>query len=125
MIQLQYRGGALGGLECNAEAGYGYEITVSVTGETGMVQTSPLPSPVVRRSNASSQWVEEDWLQRFRVAYINEAQAWVRSIIDGAAVGPSAWDGYVSILVADASIESGKSGLPVAVDVPDRPAIYA
>jgi myo-inositol 2-dehydrogenase/D-chiro-inositol 1-dehydrogenase len=124
MIQLQYRNGALGGLECNSEAGYGYEIMVSITGETGMVQTSPLPSPVVRHSNASSQWVEEDWLQRFRVAYIDEAQAWVQSIIDGEATGPSAWDGYVSILVADASIESGKSGLPVDVDVPQKPAIY-
>ena len=124
MIQLQYRSGALGGLECNSEAGYGYEITASITGETGMVETSPLSSPIVRHSNASSQWVEEDWLQRFRVAYINEAQAWVQSIIDGEATGPSAWDGYASILVADASIESGKSGLPVAVDIPERPAIY-
>ncbi len=124
MIQLHYRNGALGGIECNSEAGYGYEIMVSITGETGMVQTSPLPSPVVRHSNASSQWVEEDWLQRFRVAYIDEAQAWVQSIIDGEATGPSAWDGYVSILVADASIESGKSGLPVDVDVPQKPAIY-
>jgi myo-inositol 2-dehydrogenase/D-chiro-inositol 1-dehydrogenase len=124
MIQLHYRNGALGGIECNSEAGYGYEIMVSITGETGMVQTSPLPSPVVRHSNASSQWVEEDWLQRFRVAYIDEAQAWVQSIIDGEATGPSAWDGYASILVADASIESGKSGLPVAVDIPERPAIY-
>jgi myo-inositol 2-dehydrogenase/D-chiro-inositol 1-dehydrogenase len=124
MIQLHYRNGALGGIECNSEAGYGYEIMVSITGETGMVQTSPLPSPVVRHSNASSQWVEEDWLQRFRVAYIDEAQAWVQSIIEGEATGPSAWDGYVSILVADASIESGKSGLPVDVDVPLKPAIY-
>ena len=124
MIQLHYRNGALGGIECNSEAGYGYEIMVSITGDTGMVQTSPLPSPVVRHSNASSQWVEEDWLQRFRVAYIDEAQAWVQSIIDGEATGPSAWDGYVSILVADASIESGKSGLPVDVDVPQKPAIY-
>jgi myo-inositol 2-dehydrogenase/D-chiro-inositol 1-dehydrogenase len=124
MIQLHYRNGALGGIECNSEAGYGYEIMVSITGETGMVQTSPLPSPVVRHSNASSQWVEEDWLQRFRVAYIDEAQAWVQSIIEGEATGPSAWDGYVSILVADASIESGKSGLPVDVDVPQKPAIY-
>jgi myo-inositol 2-dehydrogenase/D-chiro-inositol 1-dehydrogenase len=124
MIQLHYRNGALGGIECNSEAGYGYEIMVSITGETGMVQTSPLSSPVVRHSYASSQRVEEDWLQRFRVAYIDEAQAWVQSVIDGKATGPSAWDGYASILVADASIESGKSGLPVDVDVPQKPAIY-
>ena len=124
MVQLQYRSGALGALECNSEAGYGYEVMVSITGETGVVQTSPLQSPVVRHRNARRQWVEEDWLQRFQTAYLNEAQAWVQSIVDGQATGPSGWDGYVSILVADASIESGLKGLPVDVEVPERPAIY-
>ena len=124
MIQLEFASGALGGLECNADAGYGYEIQVSITGETGVVHSSPLQSPVVRHSNASGQWVEEDWLQRFREAYIIEGQAWVQSILDGEATGPSAWDGYVSILVADACIESGIKGEPVAVRLPESPAIY-
>ena len=124
MVQLQFASGALGGLECNADAGYGYEIEVSITGETGVVHTSPLQSPVVRHSNASGQWVEEDWLQRFNTAYINEVQAWVQSIQDGEATGPSAWDGYVSIVVADACIESGLKGEPAVVRLPERPAIY-
>ena len=124
MVQLQFASGALGGLECNADAGYGYEIEVSITGETGVVHTSPLQSPVVRHSNASGQWVEEDWLQRFNTAYVNEVQAWVQSILDGEATGPSAWDGYVSIVVADACIESGMNGEPVVVSLPERPAIY-
>jgi len=124
MVQLQFASGALGGLECNADAGYGYEIEVSITGETGVVHSSPLQSPVVRHSNASGQWVEEDWLQRFSTAYINEAQAWVQSVLDGEAAGPSAWDGYVSILVADACIASGRASRPVAVSLPEKPAIY-
>ena len=124
MIQLEFASGALGGLECNADAGYGYEIQVSITGETGVVHSSPLQSPIVRHSNASGQWVEEDWLQRFREAYIIEGQAWVQSILDGEAEGPSAWDGYVSILVADACIWSGEQGQPVSVDLPERPELY-
>ncbi len=124
MIQLQFRNGALGGLECNAEAGYGYEVDVRITGETGVVQTNSLQSPIVRHNNVRSQWIEEDWLQRFEVAYINEAQAWVQSIIDGEATGPSAWDGYMSILVADACIRSAKRGQPVHVHAPEKPALY-
>ncbi len=124
MVQLEFAGGALGGLECNADSGYGYEIEVSITGETGVVHSSPLQSPVVRHSNASGQWVEEDWLQRFNEAYVLEAQAWVQSVLDGEATGPSAWDGYVSILVADACIESGLQNRPKAVKLPERPAIY-
>ncbi len=124
MVQLEFAGGALGGLECNAAAGYGYEIEVSITGETGVVQSSPLQSPVVRHSNASGQWVEEDWLQRFSEAYIIEVQAWVQSVLDGDATGPSAWDGYVSILTADACIESGERGQPVSLDLPMKPELY-
>ena len=124
MIQLLFASGALGGLECNADAGYGYEIEVSITGESGVVHTSPLQSPVVRHSNASGQWVEEDWLQRFSTAYINEVQAWVQSVSDGEATGPSAWDGYVSILVADACIESGLESRRVDVNLPEKPPIY-
>lgn len=124
IIQLQFESGALGCLECNADSGYGYEISVSITGESGVVQSSPLPSPVVRRSNAIRQWVEEDWLQRFRVAYIDEVRAWAESVRGGKAVGPSAWDGYAAMLVADASIESGKRSKPVDVDLPQKPSIY-
>ena len=124
MVQLEFASGALGGLEYNADAGYGYEIEVSITGETGVVRSSPLQSPVVRHSNASGQWVEEDWLQRFSEAYIIEVQAWVQSILDGEATGPSAWDGYVSILAADACIESGERGHPVSLDLPGKPELY-
>ena len=124
MVQLQFDNGALGGLECNSESGYGYEVTVRITGETGVVDTNPLPSPVVRHSNARSQWIEEDWLQRFETAYMKEAQAWVQSIIDGKATGPSAWDGYMSMQVADACIRSARSGQPAEVDLPEKPAIY-
>ena len=124
MTQLQFRNGAIGGLECNAEAGYGYEVNVRITGETGVVQTNSLQSPIVRYNNVLGQRIENDWLQRFEVAYINEAQAWVQSIIDGEATGPSAWDGYVSILVADACIRSAKRGQPVWVHVPEKPDLY-
>lgn len=123
-IQLQYRNGALGSLECNAEAGYGYEITASVTGETGVVRTSPLSSPVVRHNQQSSQWVEQDWLQRFDDAYLIEEQAWVQSVLDGKATGPGAWDGYVATVVADACIESGLTGQPVDVKLAEKPAFY-
>ena len=53
--------------------------------------------------------------------YINEVQAWVQSVLDGEATGPSAWDGYVSILVADACIGSGRESRPVKVNLPERP----
>lgn len=124
LVQLHYRNGAIGQIECNAEAGYGYEVDVKLTGETGTAQTNSLRSAVVHQSNQRGQWVEEDWLQRFDTAYITEAREWVRSLQQGAPTGPSAWDGYVSMLVADACVASAKSGKPVDVEIPEMPAIY-
>ena len=124
LIQLQYRGGAVGLIECNMEAGYGYEVDVKMTGETGTAQTNSLRSAVVSQKNQCGQWVEEDWLQRFDTAYIDEVRAWIHAVQRGAPTGPSAWDGYVSMLVADACIASAKAGQPVDVAIPEVAAIY-
>jgi myo-inositol 2-dehydrogenase/D-chiro-inositol 1-dehydrogenase len=124
LIQLHFRGGAVGHIECNMEAGYGYEVDVKLTGETSSAETNSLQSAVVRQRNQRGQWIEQDWLQRFDTAYIHEVRAWVQSLQAGAATGPSAWDGYVSMLVADACIASAKRGQPVEVDIPAMAEMY-
>ena len=124
LIQLHFRNGAVGHIECNMEAGYGYEVDVKLTGEHGSAQTNSLQSAVVSYQNQRGQWVEQDWLQRFETAYIHEVRDWVRSLQAGTPAGPSAWDGYMSMLVADACIASAKSGQPVDVDTPEMAAMY-
>lgn len=123
-VQLTFRDGGIGQIECNAEAGYGYEVDVKMTGEGGTVQTNSLRSALVHQANQRSQWVEEDWLQRFDVAYIQEIRAWVQSVADGKPSGPSAWDGYASMIVSDACIESAKTGRVVQVEALTPPALY-
>jgi len=44
----------------------------------------------VRLNNLRSQQIEEDWLQRFYTAYLDESRAWVASIIKEIPTGPSA-----------------------------------
>ncbi|MEM7534709.1 MAG: Gfo/Idh/MocA family oxidoreductase [Chloroflexota bacterium] len=123
-IQLTFGNGGLGTIECNSESGYGYEVDVKITGETGSVETNPRQSAVIHHGNARRQWVEADWLQRFEVAYIDEVRAWVQSVLDGKPTGPSAWDGYAAMVVADACVESAKSGQAVAIVLPQQPNIY-
>ena len=124
LIQLKYKRGGIGHIECNSESGYGYEVDVKMTGETGSVHSNSLQSAIVSHSNQRGQWVEEDWLQRFDMAYKLEARAWVASIIDSKPTGPSAWDGYMSMIVADACVESAKSGQAIQIDIPKTPNIY-
>ena len=124
LIQLHFRNGAVGQIECNMEAGYGYEVDVKLTGETGSAQTNSLQSALVSYQNQRGQWVEQDWLQRFETAYIHEVRDWVQALQTGALTGPSAWDGYMSMLLADACIASAKTGQPVDVEIPAMAAIY-
>ena len=43
----------------------------------------------------------------------------------GRVAGPSAWDGYATTAVAEAAVESLAKGGRVAVELVDRPALYA
>ena len=123
-VQLRFRNGAVGIIECNAESGYGYQVDVDITCETGTVETNSLRSAIVSRNNTRGLWVEQDWLQRFESAYLIEVREWIRSLAEGVPTGPSAWDGYLSMVAADACIESARNGEPVRVEVPDMPEIY-
>ena len=105
LVHLRFAGGALGTIECNSESGYGYEVDVRISAESGAVETNSLRQPWVSHSGQRGQAVESDWLQRFEVAYIAEAQAWIESVARQVPTGPSAWDGYAVMVVADACAE--------------------
>lgn len=125
LIELRYDDGALGVIQCNADAGYAYEVDVEITCETGVVQTNGLSSPSVKYGGAQRHTIEADWLARFDDAYLLEAKAWVQAALNGAAVGPSAWDGYASLLVTDKCIASALSASIEHVVLPSTPSIYA
>jgi myo-inositol 2-dehydrogenase/D-chiro-inositol 1-dehydrogenase len=124
LVQMTLRNGSLAIIELNADSGYGYEVDVEVSGELGSVRTTALRSPMVRHSGTQSQRIEPDWLERFDTAYLDEVQAWVRSLLDEEPTGPSVRDGYLSLVVADACLRSAEIGLPQEVPVIERPALY-
>ena len=125
LIQFSTTGGRLGMIETNVVSGYGYEVGVELVGELGTVQTAPPNGAVVRRTRAASQSVEEDWLQRFQEAYVIELRHWVEGLGNGTPAGPDAWDGYASLVVADACISSLISGSPQMVARLEVPDLYA
>jgi myo-inositol 2-dehydrogenase/D-chiro-inositol 1-dehydrogenase len=125
LIQFSTTGGRMGSIETNVVSGYGYEVGVEVVGEQGVVRTAPPAGAVVRRERAASQRIEIDWLERFHTAYVIEMQQWVESLRNGQPTGPDAWDGYASLVAADACLASLRSGSPQKVAKLDPPALYA
>lgn len=124
IVHLTFAKGAIGTLEWSGDSGYGYEVAVEITGESGAAATVSHLSPVLRQSGAISQAVTPNWPQRFALAYRDEAQAWINAIRSGKPTGPSAWDGYMSLVVADACIKSALSGQPQDTLVRQRPLLY-
>ncbi len=69
--------------------------------------------------------VTSDGLVYFQEAYVSELTHWVQSIQTGQTFpGATAWDGYMSLVVSDACIQSLHSGTLVAVSTPARPDFY-
>lgn len=124
VAQFAMAGGGLATIEVNSESGYGYEVRVEAVGSAGSAQTAPLSAPFVRSAGSAVQAVEPDWLFRFADAYVLEMQDWTRSLSDGHPSGPTAWDGYAAMAVADACIRSVASGAPEAVELVERPGLY-
>jgi myo-inositol 2-dehydrogenase/D-chiro-inositol 1-dehydrogenase len=125
LIQFSTTGGRLGTIETNAVSGYGYEVGAELVGELGTVQTAPPGAAVVRRDRAVTQRAEEDWLQRFHEAYVIELRSWIESLGNNTPTGPDAWDGYASLVVADACIASLRSGSSQKVPTLKAPTLYA
>ena len=123
-IQVIFESGAIGSLEYNGDSGYGYEVTVEVTGETGSVRTASHSSPSLRQAGTLSRAITPNWPERFAQAYIDEVQDWINAIHRNEATGPSAWDGYMSLVVADASIRSAETGTPQKANASERPSLY-
>lgn len=124
LIQLTFADGRLATIEVNVDAQFGYEVGVEVVGVSGTAHTAPPSGAVVRLDRMFSQNVEADWLDRFEPAYTIELQEWVEAINGGRTPTPDAWDGYASLVVAEACIASIRSGNPEGVSVPEKPALY-
>ncbi|MGI9488574.1 MAG: Gfo/Idh/MocA family oxidoreductase [Geminicoccaceae bacterium] len=125
LIQLDFANGAVGTIEVNADSGYGYEVLVEISGEGGLVRSADHSGATLWRSGVRSIDIPPDWLVRFEQAYVDELQAWVQSLGQGRPIGPSAWDGYRSLAIADAVIRSIGTGQAEPVRTMVKPSLYA
>ena len=61
----------------------------------------------------------------FQEAYVSELTHWAHAIQTGQTFPvATAWDGYMSLLVSDACIQSLQRGTPVPVPTPTKPDLY-
>src|SRR5574344_1864206 len=102
IVLLETQSGCRIDVEVQVADAYGYDIQCQVVCEKGTVNL-PDPYAVVKRANATRSFpILTDWKDRFIEAYDIELTQWVQAVEAGKLTGPSAWDGYVACVAADA-----------------------
>ncbi|MGE7368581.1 Gfo/Idh/MocA family protein [Neorhizobium sp. NPDC001467] len=125
IVLLETANGVVIDVEIFVNCHYGYDIQCEIVGEDGVARL-PEPSAVEMRVNGTRQnSILTDWKDRFVDSYDVELQAFIRSASSGVPGGPSAWDGYVAAITADACVRAQESnGAEVRIDLPPRPSLY-
>ncbi|MBT0771689.1 Gfo/Idh/MocA family oxidoreductase [Kineosporia sp. J2-2] len=125
LATLWTRGGVMAGVEVFVNAGYGYDVRCEAVGTRGTVSLAA-SSPVSSRiAGIEGRVVRSDFVAHFADAYRAELGHWARAAATGTATGPSAWDGYVAQVAAEAGVASLASGRTEPIDPGERPALYA
>jgi myo-inositol 2-dehydrogenase/D-chiro-inositol 1-dehydrogenase len=104
---------------------YGYEVSAELICQRGTAVTTQPDLALVRAGARRGYTVPSDWLSRFQDAYVAELRDWVNSIQTGRPFrGANAWDGYVTMMVTSACIQSLNSGTAVPVKLVEKPGLY-
>ena len=104
---------------------YGYEVSAELVCQRGTAVTEQGDLALARVKGSRGYSVPGDWLFRFQEAYVAELHAWIDSIQKQQTFGgASAWDGYVTMMVTGACIQSLNSGATVPVKLVAKPTLY-
>ncbi|HEV3013551.1 MAG TPA: Gfo/Idh/MocA family oxidoreductase, partial [Actinomycetota bacterium] len=125
MVLLETADGVLVDVESFVTCQFGYDIRYELVAEAGTVALGEHPGVQVRHQGQHHGSIPADYKERFGAAYQRELEEWVSGVLRGEVVGPSAWDGYATTAVAEAAVESQTKGGRVAVELAERPALYA
>ena len=125
VVVLETAKGVVIDVEVFVNCHYGYDIQCEIVGEDGIARL-PEPMSIQTRSGAVlGNPILMDWKDRFTDSYDVELADFVKAASAGTAAGPTAWDGYVAAVTADACVAAQEMpGQPVGIDLPARPALY-
>ena len=104
------KGGMTIDVEVFVNCKFGYDINCEVVCEEGTVKLAAPATPIIKSDASVATGIETSWINRFIESYDTELQDWVNAAAEGIINGPTAWDGYVAAVTADAFVKAQKSG---------------
>ncbi|AKT50909.1 Gfo/Idh/MocA family protein [Arsenicicoccus sp. oral taxon 190] len=104
---------------------YGYDIRCELVAERGVVSLGDQEKILRRDTGRAHHAIVQDHNERFRGAFVTEVQEWITAASEDRHTGSSAWDGYAAACVCDAGVKALTEDGVVAVEMIDKPALYA
>jgi myo-inositol 2-dehydrogenase/D-chiro-inositol 1-dehydrogenase len=118
MVLLTMASGTLVHVNSSFRAVYGYDQRIEVFGAKGMLISRNHQRASLERYGAAG--LRQDpllrfFIERYAESYARELDEFVRAILERREPPISLEDGRRALLVADAAVESARSGAPVAI----------
>lgn len=116
VVQLQTNSGKICQISCSRRAVYGYDQRIEVLGSNGMLQAQNIHQNTVKLVNADGYKdapLMDFFLERYLPAYRIELDAFIEVVRGKSSPSPSADDALKAQLLAEAALESCKSGTSI------------
>ena len=98
-------------IEAFVNCQFAYDIECEVVCENGLVKLPQPANVTIMEDGKQTIPMETSWKHRFIKAYDIELQDWVNNTIQGTVSGPTAWDGYVASVTANACVKHRNQNL--------------
>lgn len=116
VIVMNFPSGAIATISNSRRSGYGYDQRIELHGEKGLLQAGNIKEDLVQHwgdSGCVSAKPQHFFLERYEQAYINEWDHFVEILAGEASPLCSGKDGEFALVLAEAALESMKTGATV------------
>ena len=117
VVNLKYRGGAIGNIESYVQAVYGYDVRTEIVGSKGSILVGNLQQTpaIFLTTNGGRQTLADHYLTRFADAYVAEVKDFVHSMLNDRPPRVSGEDGWRALEIAVAAENSYQQSKPCRV----------
>lgn len=118
-VVMKTKRGVLCTINNSRRAAYGYDQRIEVLGSLGQLQAHNIHKSTVELSTASGcshEPLMHFYLDRYREAYRSELDHFVHMIQEGGAARATAYDGRQALVLAQAALQSYKSGRAMKIE---------
>ena len=125
MIVARLTNGAIASTELFMNCKFGYQVHAQLVGSEGTAALPTFPAVILNKGGQRATPIPGNWIPRFRAAYQAQTSSWIESIITGVANdGATAWDGYITTLIAEQLTVRDFSEEIISLSLPERPRLY-